>query len=101
MAIFNITSNLLNAHAGYDPYNRDPITLRSAFKDIREWLEDNVGEFYGPGDDNVIYIGAGWEMFKLYDGQVTAHPYSDTSVTWHVDITDEAKAVHFALTWSR
>ena len=101
MAVFDITPNILKAHGVYDPYNRDPITLRSAMSSIREWLEDNVGECYGPGDDHVVTIGAGWEIFRMYDGKPRLpRGDHDTSITWHVDITDEQKAVMFALKWT-
>lgn len=100
MAVFDITPNILNYQREYDPYDRRPVTLRSAMRDIRAWLEENVGECYGPGDEHVINIGAGWELFRMYNGkpEMPNHDH-DTSITWHVDITDEKLSTMFALKW--
>jgi hypothetical protein len=65
-----------------------------------EWLTENVGEYYGRGEGNVTRIGCGWEMFTLYNGK-SREPtaYEDAVVTYHIDITDEAKSTLFALKW--
>lgn len=103
MAIFNITPVILGFRTEFDPmvrsHNR---TLKSALASIIEWLEENVGEHYGPGgaDSNVLAIGSGWEVFTLYNGQPRRSTiYEDTEVTWNVDITDDKKSMMFALKW--
>jgi hypothetical protein len=102
MAIFNITPNILNHAREYDPYARG--TISSALSQIEDWLEENVGEYCGPGNDgfsdNVVSIGLGWEVFSLYNGKPTRPDRMDAEVTWHVDITDEQKSVLFALRWT-
>lgn len=71
-----------------------------------EWLGENVGEFYGTGDDHTvdydrpkgstaIRIGAGWEIIKDWKGD----PDGYVEVWWKLDITDESKATLFALKW--
>jgi hypothetical protein len=75
-------------------------TKGSSGMDIRAWLEENVGECDGPGDEHVINIGAGWELFRMYNGKPEMpDPDHDTSITWHVDITDEKLSTMFALKW--
>ena len=98
MAIFNITNVILGSNDPYDPYYR-PGSYGRAVGPILEWLEENVGERYGPGDGNVSDIGAGWELFRLYNRSPTAPKDMDTEVTWHVDITDERLSTLFALKW--
>lgn len=60
-----------------------------------DWLGENVGEYYGPGEAPVMHIGSGWEMLVEYvdinDG--------DTRISFVVDITNDAKAAYFALKW--
>ena len=103
MAVFDITPSILNhTHAReYDPYARR--TVSSALCKIEDWLEENVGEYYGPGNDgvnnNVIAIGHGWEVFSLYNGKPNSPELMDAEVTWHVGITDDQKALLFALKW--
>ena len=101
MAIFNITPSILAHRVEWDPYIRN--TMSTALYQIEEWLEENVGEYYGPGDDginnNVIAIGHGWEVFSLYNGKPRRPELGDAEVTWHVDISDEQKAILFALKW--
>lgn len=62
--------------------------------DIRRWLEANVGEYYGRGEDPVIWIGSGWEIRT--DRRII---YDDHYISWWVDITDERKFTMFALKW--
>jgi hypothetical protein len=101
MPVFNITTAILNHRREYDPYARN--TVSSALCRIEDWLEENVGEYCGPGNDgfndNVISIGYGWEVFSLYNGKPTRPDRMDAEVTWHVDISDEQKAILFALKW--
>lgn len=102
MAAFDITTIILNFRPdSYDVFYRGHNgALQSVLASIKTWLVETVGEYYGPGDDNVLYIGSGWEIFRLYDGKPgLPHPDHDTCVTWHVDITDEAQSVMFALKW--
>jgi O-methyltransferase involved in polyketide biosynthesis len=63
-------------------------------QEIRAWLSDNVGEYLGRGEDPVLEIGAGWEIRT----ERIATP-EGTASWWVVDITDAAKATHFALSW--
>ena len=71
-----------------------------------DWLDENVGDYYGRGEDHtsdederkghaVLYIGSGWQMERDWKGD----PDGYVEVWWHVDITDEAKATLFALKW--
>ncbi len=97
MAVFDITDLVIN-------FRRQSIYDRSGPKlgDIIDWLKDNVGEFYGPGDGVVSKIGSGWEILRFYNGKPIEPAYhEDAVVTWHVDITDEAKSTLFALKWIR
>jgi hypothetical protein len=83
-------------------------------KDIVDWLSENVGEYYGTGEDrsiqdlaedvkehregkSVLHIGAGWQLEREWRGDPTGYGYME--VWWRVDITDEAKAMLFALKW--
>jgi hypothetical protein len=101
MAVFNVTPNILNHAREYDPFFRG--TISSALAQIEDWLEENVGEYCGPGNDgfndNVISIGYGWEIFSLYNGKPERPDNMDAEVTWHVDISDEQKSILFALKW--
>jgi hypothetical protein len=103
MAVFNVTPNILGWAREYDPFFRGSIS--SALAQIEDWLEENVGEYCGPGNDgfndNVISIGYGWEVFSLYNGKPERPDHMDAEVTWHVDISDEHKAVLFALKWTK
>lgn len=58
------------------------------------WLGENVGEYYGPGEAPVMHIGSGWEMLVEY-----VDTNGDTRISFVVDITNDAKAAHFALKW--
>jgi hypothetical protein len=72
------------------------------------WLSENVGEYYGTGEDHTtpddyrdnsgsskIRIGSGWEIVRDWRGD----PDGYVEVCWKLDITDEAKASFFALKW--
>ena len=61
---------------------------------IIDWLGDNVGEYYGIGDHPVMRIGAGWEIKSIEEWVEEG-----ISIHWVVDITDEQKAMLFALKW--
>lgn len=90
MAVFDISRKLFGTSK--DPYNHLP--------DIVAWLSENVGEYYGKGEDPVIRIGSGWEIYA------TRNPYDDEDgtggviISFHLDITDEAKSTLFALKWT-
>ena len=49
---------------------------------------------------DTIAIGSGWEIFALHNGKIPKpNSNEDAVVTFHVDITDEAKSTLFALKW--
>lgn len=100
MAVFDITSNILNIE-GFDPLYRVPIEHRSGMQNLVAWLSEHVGTFYGGGDGNVKRIGSGWEIFALYNGKTQAPEWEDCEVKWYVDIADEAKSTLFALKWTK
>jgi hypothetical protein len=101
MAVFDITHSILAQRGEWNPYDRSGVSR--ALCKIEDWLEENVGEYCGGGNDgvndNVIAIGLGWELFSLYNGKPKRPEYEDAEVTWHVDITDEQKSVLFGLKW--
>ena len=102
MAIFNISDIILNdLREPYNPLDRTLPENRSIIRVLTTWLAIYVGEFYGGGDGNIKRIGSGWEMYVLYNGKPTAPENEDCEVTWHLDITDEAKSILFALKWMR
>ena len=105
MPVFDITSTVTRSDSVYDRGGR-------RFKNIMElvdWLNENVGEYYGPGEDHTqedhesnansgssaIRIGAGWEIIRDWRGD----PNGYVEVWWKLDITNEAKATLFALKW--
>lgn len=82
MALFDISNHVLDGG-------------RPRIKEIVAWLTENVGEYYGNGDDPVIHVGLGWEI--LYHRDVD---WEENYITnWVLDITDDAKSAHFALKW--
>lgn len=86
MAVFDIGSHVL-------------VGGKSKITEIIDWLTENVGQYYGRGDDPVIHIGSGWEM------SVRRQDYDDdnghgTMITWTVDITNDEQSIMFALKWS-
>ena len=107
MPIFDVTDIVTGL--GRDPSN--PYSRPDRFKNIVtlvEWLKENVGEYYGTGEDHttpddvqdnrgssVIRIGSGWEIIRDWRGD----PNGYVEVWWKIDITDEAKASFFALKW--
>lgn len=79
-------------------------------KALVDWLTENVGDYYGRGEDHtrdeafpgheyegysVLHIGSGWQIDRDWRGD----PNGYMEVWWKVDITDEAKATLFALKW--
>lgn len=80
MAIFDITPRVLNEH--------------NQIREIRKWLEDNVGRYLGRGYDLVVWIGDGWEIVT-----VRGEEKGNYTTGWSVDITDEHKSTLFGLTW--
>ena len=79
---------------GDPPTHRRP-GGRIARQAIRNWLEDNVGEYYGEDNqvDKSVSVGSGWE-FGTYSIHNQAH---DISISWQVDIADEQLALMFML----
>ena len=61
---------------------------------IIEWLDHNVGEYYGIGDHPVMRVGSGWEI-RSEEEFVS----EGISISWVVDITDEKKYMLYVLTW--
>ena len=110
MPVFDISRNILTPDTEYDSYdylnrsgNRDRM---SRMNTIIDWMNENVGEYYGRGglrDENCnIHIGSGWEIFHTFNNKrEQPNPDMDAEVKWYVDITDEQKAMLFALKWSR
>lgn len=68
------------------------------FPEIKRWLGENVGEYYGPGTgrDRVVAVGAGWEIV------VTEETEDDGAVAigWAVEIEDSSAATMFSLRWA-
>lgn len=79
--------------------NSNPYRRTSLMSVLIDWLNENVGGYYGKGDDNVIAVGSGWELFVLYNGKPKSPDNEDSVVTYHLDITDEAMASMFVLKW--
>lgn len=85
MAIFDITVHVITGG-------------RPRIANMVEWLTENVGHYYGRGDGEVIHVGSGWEIVV----DTVDHPGKEggyTQTGWLVDITDEQKAMLFALKW--
>ena len=103
MAVFDITPVILDVRQEYDFWDRSRNAHNTVLGSITDWLHENVGECYGAGDksSNILAIGSGWEVFKLYNGKPNYRDDEDHVVTWHVNITDEAKSVMFALKWTK
>ena len=107
MPVFDVTSAIARSESIYDR-NRNRKLLA-----LRDWLVEHVGPYYGPGEDRttvheeelnyhrkdsaVLYIGSGWQIEREWKGDPNGYMES----WWKVDITDEAKAVLFALKWVR
>ena len=79
---------------GDPPTDRRP-GGRVARQAIRNWLEDNVGPYYGEDNqvDKSVSIGSGWE-FGTYS---TPNRANDISISWQVDIADEQLALMFTV----
>ena len=109
MAVFDITdivtgTNTAGQSQDYDPYRRHDRT--KTIDSLQDWLHENVGEYYGRGDDHTdhdtkgkgsiaIRIGSGWEITRDWRGD----PGGYVEVWWKLDITDEIKSTLFALKW--
>ena len=99
MPVFDIGSIVMFSESVYD---RPP---GSNLTKLVGWLTENVGEYYGSGEDSIarisrqgssaIRIGSGWEIIKDWKGD----PDGYVEVWWKLDITDEQKAMLFALKW--
>lgn len=105
MPVFDVTPVVAHSDSIWDRSDR-------RFKNIRamvNWLTENVGDYYGRGEDHtrddhegnerqgnaVLHVGSGWQLERDWKGD----PNGYVEVWWRVDITDEAKATLFALTW--
>lgn len=67
---------------------------KKRLEDIINWLDKNVGEYYGIGEHPVMRIGSGWEI-RSEEELVS----EGISISWVVDITDEKKFMLYVLTW--
>ena len=78
-----------------DPPTRTRPGGKIARSAIRNWLEDNVGPYYGEDNqvDKSVSIGSGWE-FGTYS---ISNRANDISINWQVDIADEQLALMFTL----
>lgn len=81
MALFDISEHILGN--------------RNRLPEIINWLTDNVGPFYGRGDDPVTHIGSGWEIVVVRDIDWEENHV----ISWSVDISDPELSVLFALTF--
>ena len=79
MPIFDVTDYVIN----------------NGSRALQAWLNDNVGEYYGPGIDGILRIGSGWEILTSEEETDDGAVY----ITFIVDITDESKSTAFALRW--
>jgi hypothetical protein len=97
MAVFDITPLILgHAESIWDRGE----SRRNKLSEVRAWLNDHVGEYYGKGEDPILDIGSGWEIFVMHNGKIgRPRDDEDSVITWHLDITDSAKSTHFALVW--
>lgn len=70
--------------------NRRAIEMEKVTAELKQWLIENVGQYYGFDSSNWIhrYIGSGWEIV-----------FNGNDVSYYVDIADEEKAMIFALRW--
>ena len=82
MAIFNITQHVVEGG-------------RPRIEEMVAWLTENVGHYYGRGDEDVIHVGSGWEIRYLRDIDWE----ENYTTEWIVDITDDAKSMMFTLIW--
>jgi hypothetical protein len=73
-------------------------SIYSVHRQITNWLEENVGEFYLSEEqpDGTLYKGAGWDFGSehIWDKE------DNVSISWWVDITDEKLSTLFALRWA-
>lgn len=102
MAVFDVTGIVLSI-SDVMPWDRSGHRQRNMWE-LVHWLSDNVGEYYGRGNEETctVRVGLGWEIFALYNNKrEQPSPDHDCTVSWCVDITDEAKATLFALKWIR
>ena len=90
MAVFDISRRIFGSSK--DPYNHLP--------DIVEWLSENVGEYYGKGEDPVLRIGSGWQISTSREPYYDEESGGGVIVSFHLDITDEQKSTLFALKWA-
>ena len=67
---------------------------RKGLSELIEWLDENVGEYYGIGDHPVMRIGSGWEIVSVEE-----FVSEGISIHWELDITDERKFVLYCMRW--
>lgn len=104
MPVFDITHAVTRTDSVWDRSDKRYKNI----KEIVNWLGDHVGAYYGTGADHVLeqndtirhgtavlHVGSGWQLERDWRGD----PNGYVEVWWRVDITDEAKATLFALTW--
>lgn len=96
MPVFDITELIMR-----QPYSPPGLRTRT-FKEIVKCLGEEIGEYYGRGEHPVLEVGSGWEVYvderrELMPDLDDGEEYFHTIVTWKLDITDEEKAVMFAL----
>jgi hypothetical protein len=77
---------------GDSPTHRRP-GGRIARTAIRNWLEDNVGEYYGMDTVSDRAIGSGWEFGTSCESDADGN----LKIGWVVDIADEQLALMFML----
>ncbi len=104
MPVFDVTHIVSHSESVWDRGDYRSKNIKA----MVDWLTENVGDFYGHGDDytrsdnekqgtSVLYIGSGWQMEQDWKGD----PNGYVELWWQVDITDEQKATLFALKWMR
>lgn len=102
MPVFDVTRVVTHTDSVMDRAN---IRWKN-IKAMVDWLTENVGDYYGRGEDHtndedirkgtsVLHIGSGWQLERDWKGD----PDGFVEVWWRVDITDAAKATLFALKW--
>ena len=104
MPIFDVTRIVTHTESVWDRNSRRFNNIKA----MVDWLTENVGDYYGHGEDHtrepeaddrqgtaVLHIGSGWQLERDWKGD----PDGYVEVWWKVDITDEAKATLFALKW--
>ena len=67
-------------------------------EEVIQWLIDNVGPYYGPGEGNVAKIGSGWEL--VMGGDLDCDGFVEVeSMKYYVDLNNSKNATWFAMQW--